>query len=197
MIKQIAQFIPQQALSYCEQLWLDTPFIFKIKNKRATKLGDYRYNPADKSHTITINNDLNPYAFLITYLHEVAHLRTFLTYGRKVSPHGAEWKHSFKLLTLPILHDGVFPHDVLQTLARYIKNPKASSCNDHQLQQILNSYDEAPTGIYLTEIPLGQIFKLGKRAFKKESLRRTRFLCQEVTSGRKYLISKSAMVELI
>ncbi len=187
--------VPNEAVSYCFDLWDVHRFTFKVKTKRATKLGDYKYNPSDKSHKITVNNDLNTYSFLITYLHEVAHLVTYKQFGRKVMPHGQEWKVNFKNLTLPMLSTAVFPDDVLRKLANYIKNPKASSCNDHQLMKALNAYGNTE-GTFLSDVAPGATFKFGARAFKKETLRRTRFVCQEVSTGRRYLISRSALVEL-
>jgi SprT protein len=191
--KILLNHIPLEALDYCTQLWTEQPFNFKTKNKRATKLGDYRYLPTDKSHNISINNDLNPYSFLVTYLHEVAHQRAFVKYGRRIKPHGIEWKMTFKDITLPLLNPSVFPDDVLRKLARYMKDPKASSCNDHSLMRVLKEYDKLES-TFLGDLQKGQVFKLGTRAFKKEDLRRTRFVCQEVSTGRKYLISKSAVV---
>ncbi|QSE98634.1 SprT-like domain-containing protein [Fulvivirga lutea] len=190
----LSKFIPEPAVNYCYELWVNYDFKLSIKKKRQSKLGDYKYDPRTKKHYITVNNDLNPYSFLITYIHEVAHLVTFKTHGRKVSPHGAEWKNEFKRLMLPLLNTSIFPDDVLRSLANYLKNPKASSCNDHALTKMLSKYDQT-NGVFLDEIPQGEVFKLGKRKFKKESLRRTRFVCVEIPSGRKYLISKSALVE--
>jgi SprT protein len=189
----LQKHIPADAVDHCIELWDEFPFKFNIKAKRATKLGDYRYDPKNKSHTISINNDLNTYSFLITYLHEVAHLITFHEYGRKVKPHGIEWKAIFKKISLPILNTQVFPDEILRKLANYLKNAKASSCNDHNLMRALKIYDNNES-IFLSDISVGEIFNFGSRAFKKESLRRTRFVCQEVSSGRKYLISKSAVV---
>jgi SprT protein len=192
----LAAHVPEAAVDYCYNLWEVHKFIFKVKAKRATKLGDYKYNPSDKSHKITVNNDLNSYSFLITYLHEVAHLITYKQFGRKVLPHGTEWKSNFKSITLPMMTTAVFPDDVLRKLANYIKNPKASSCNDHHLMKALNAYEENDS-TFLSDVAIGAAFKLGARAFKKESLRRTRFVCQEISTGRKYLISRTALVELI
>ena len=54
-------------------------------------------------YQITINNDLNKYRFLITLIHEMAHLVTFKDMPRS-KPHGKEWKINFQRLMLPFLH---------------------------------------------------------------------------------------------
>ena len=68
--------VPDDAVHYCLELWTSIPFNFKVKNNRTTKLGDYRYDRRNGAHSITVNMDLNEYSFLITYIHEVAHLLT-------------------------------------------------------------------------------------------------------------------------
>lgn len=194
-IKNLLQdHLPAEAVSYCFELWQSHPFHFKLKKSRNSKLGDYRYNPKDKSHTITLNHDLNKYSFLVTYIHEVAHLVTYLEFGKKVSPHGKEWKSNFKRLFIPMLNNEVLPDSVLRTLASHLKNPKASSCADPALYRTLSQFDEEPK-VFLSDITVGSSFKLGNRIFRKEKLRRTRYVCEEIKTGRKYLISKSAQVK--
>ncbi|MEM9300004.1 MAG: SprT-like domain-containing protein [Bacteroidota bacterium] len=190
------RFLPPTTVDFSLSLWQKHNFTLKIKNKRSTKLGDYRYDPRTSQHTISINNDLNPYAFLITYLHEVAHLITFKKYKRRVLPHGKEWKEAFKNLMRPVVMNDVFPEPLKTSVIKYMRNPKASSCNDHNLTLALSHYDTQPSNS-LHQLAAGELFRLGKRTFKKESLRRTRYVCQEVKTGRKYLISKTARVEPI
>lgn len=193
----LSPYVPDAALDYCSSLHSKFQFRLIIKNKRLTKLGDYKFDPRTGTHSISINNDLNPYSFLITYIHEVAHHATMLKFGRKVKPHGPEWKNEFKLLMLPILNHSVFPDELLRKIAAYLKNPKASSCNDHTLTKALSVYDNRNGQVFLSEIAHESRFQLGKRAFKKRELRRTRFLCEEIKTGKKYLISKSALVNAI
>ncbi len=178
------------------KLWQHHGFVFRIKRKRATKLGDYKYDPRSRKHTITVNNDLNPYSFLITYIHEVAHLVTYKKHKRSVPPHGREWKNSFKELMIPLLNTTVFPQELLKHVVHYLRNPSASSCNDHNLTMALAGYDTNRSTV-LQDIELGSLFRLGKRTFKKEALKRTRYICLEVKSGKRYLISKSASVDKV
>ncbi len=190
----ITRFIPDESVSYCCHLWQKFPFHLKITPPRKSKLGDYRYDPGKRQHYITVNSDLNRYAFLVTYLHEVAHLITFQKYGRKASPHGKEWKAVFSHLLEPVIRRQMVPEDVLDALAAYMLNPKASSCSDANLTKTLGNYDQDPKK-YLDDIPLGEVFRFQDRLFKKGNLRRTRYVCSEVKSGRQYLISKHAEIK--
>ncbi|MFK7951428.1 MAG: SprT-like domain-containing protein [Ekhidna sp.] len=188
------KFIPENAVSYCNKLYQKLGFEFKVKKARQTKLGDYRFDPRLNKHTITINNDLNPYAFLVTYLHEVAHLIAFKQYKRTIQPHGKEWKRSFKEIAEPMLDESIFPKQVLSALKSYFKNPKASSCSDPVLYQILKQFDLPSDNVLLKDIPIGSSFTFNKRAFTKLEKKRTRSLCIEIDSQRKYMISDLAEV---
>ena len=48
-----------------------------VAKERKSILGDYRHRTHGKNHRISVNGNLNKYAFLITLLHELAHLLTF------------------------------------------------------------------------------------------------------------------------
>jgi len=189
------KFVPTESVEYCVKLYERLGFEFKIKKARQTKLGDYRFNPKSNRHTITINNDLNPYAFLVTYLHEVGHLIAFKTYGRAIQPHGREWKKSFKDVSEPMLTSAIFPKEVLTALKKYFKNPKASSCSDPALYQILKQFDEPSSKILLKDISNGETFMFNNKQYRKIEKKRTRSICQELISKRKYLISDLAEVE--
>ena len=189
------KYFPGAALSYCLRLWKEGNFHFKITRKRQSKLGDYRFSP-DKGHQITVNQDLNPYAFLITYLHEVAHYQVQTTYKRRKAPHGKEWKTAFRNLVLPVMNEGIFPTALLRSLENYMDNPKASSCADPNLTQALRQYNPAhQQQPLLDELPVGAVFGFQGRQFRKVEKRRTRVLCEEVKTRRRYLISAIAEVE--
>lgn len=188
------RFVPAEAVTYCHKLYEYFGFEFKIKKSRQTKLGDYRYDRKTKKHTITINNDLNPYAFLVTYIHEVAHLVTFDEHGRKASPHGIEWKTSFIKVMKPILNEAVFPENVLLALQNYFKNPKASSCSDPHLYNVLRQFDAPSAFVPLSKIKIGETFTFNEKAYLKLEKKRTRSLCEQVENKRKYLIAEIAPV---
>ena len=143
--KEILQsYIPEPSLDIMADWILHFNFNLKITENRASKLGDYRA-PVNKSrHLITINHNLNKYSFLITLVHEIAHLTTFEKFKaarRRVLPHGEEWKTEYKNLMRYFLRSEIFPEDVMKALNDYMKNPAASSCADENLLRVLRKYD--------------------------------------------------------
>ncbi|SHN14901.1 hypothetical protein SAMN04488057_10870 [Cyclobacterium lianum] len=190
--------VPEKAIPYCYSLWEEEPFQFEITRSRISKLGDFRYRRGHEIQKITINHDLNPYQFLITFVHEVAHHRVFSQYsGKGIKPHGAEWKRTFRFLMAPLLHNQVFPMDVLVPLRLYINNPKASTGADYFLMKELKKYDipaGADPAVLLGDLKPGAHFDLRSRVFEKLETRRSRVLCREVATGRNYLISRHAEV---
>lgn len=187
--------VPQASVAYSHTLWQQSPFRLKLTKSRQTKVGDFSCKHNSTHVQITLNHDLNPYLFLLTYVHEVAHLRVFLTHGMRAEAHGTEWKNCFKQLLAPLLEDSTFPAEILHELRRHMVNPKASSFADISLTKTLRAYDKnSHATALLSAIPEGSIFKLQGRYFKKGQLRRTRVLCLEVKSKRNYLVPMEAQV---
>lgn len=193
--KLFAKYVPEKAADYCFSLWKELEFDFRITKNRQSKYGDYRYDPGSDTHSISVNHDQNVYAFLVTYIHEVAHKLTHDLYKNRVSPHGKEWKLQFKKLMIPMLREDIFPMDILGPLARHMKNPKATSTSDAKLFEALRKYDENNTNILLKDIELGQKFLFRKKVYIKLESRRTRALCELTITQRKYLISEAAPVQ--
>ncbi len=189
----LKRYVPEAALSGVTGLILQYGFHLKITRPRNTKLGDYRAPHGGKGHRITVNGNLNQYAFLMVFLHELAHLIVQEKHGRKVLPHGKEWKYYFRELTLPYLNPDVFPPALLRVVAHHMKNPKASTSGDPQLTKALRMYDDGDIAKTVDDIALGQQFMLKNgRIFKKGEKQRTRHKCVELSSGKNYLVSGSA-----
>ena len=189
--------LPENAVPYCVQLWEENPFHFFVKPPRNTKLGDFRYRKDQSIQTITLNSDLNPYQFLLTFVHEVAHLKAFARFGTRHMPHGSEWKALFKQLLEPLLIETIFPRDILVPLKLHMKNPSASSARDLFLMKEMSKYDtkslEDPS-FFLADLAPQSNFLLAGRKFKKGETRRTRILCEELETGKKFLVSRLAKV---
>lgn len=187
--------VPTAAVEYCLNLWKATPFELKVSRSRQTKVGDFTSRGTRRHPRITLNNDLNAYQFLLTYVHEVAHLHVYLKHGNRVDPHGEEWRTTFTELMIPMLWENVFPEEILHELRRHMINPMASSFSDPRLTQVMRKFDHnADKFVVLSEVPEGSIFTFQKRQFIKGKLRRTRVLCREVKSKRDYLVPADALV---
>jgi hypothetical protein len=193
----LKDFLPEQALPHVLELLKHDHLVIKIKNERKTRHGDYSKLPNNK-HQITINANLNPYRFLITLIHEIAHFEAYQNYGRFIKPHGMEWKRTFQHLMLPFLNPQIFPNQLLPLLAKHFKNPKASSDTDAPLALALKQFDGINDKTYVFEVPLGTHFKLyNGKVFQRGTKRVKRYECIEIKTGRLYLFNPNAEVELL
>ncbi len=203
----LAPHLPEAALNYCVGLWQRHGFELRIVRPRRTRLGDFTKKPRERPR-ITLNADLNPYGFLITYLHEVAHHVAYTAFPRnRIAPHGREWKEAFEELLQPVLNERCFPADILTPLKRYAVNPKASTGSDVTLVLALAKYNTAETQpseeseansnkktlLHLSE---GINFVFQQREFTRGPLRRTRVLCFEKVSKRRYTIPAHVLVQV-
>lgn len=188
--KEILQdYIPEESVLAVLDFLNISNVQLKITKSRSTKLGDYRPPIRSKFHRISINHDLNKYHFLITLIHEFAHLNTWEAYNRKVKPHGKEWKQTYRELMAPYLNETVFPEDILNILFKFLKNPTSSSV-DTELTKKLREYDTGKAYFTLEELPDDSIFKIHNGIiFKKLERIRKRYKCKRMDNNRIYLIS--------
>ncbi|WP_341228147.1 SprT-like domain-containing protein [uncultured Arcticibacterium sp.] len=197
----LSKKVPSAALEYCTNLWEEAPFSFSISKTRSSCLGNYKFQ--NGHHTISVNHDLNPYNFLITYIHEVAHQRVFIKYQKNIkkrpAPHGKEWKTNFQHLMIPLLNEAVFPLEILKPLAAHMLNPAASSTRDAKLMKAIKAFNKGDLSevVYLENVPNGQSFIFKNRKFQKIEKRRTRALCLDLETKRKYTIPLMAEIEVL
>lgn len=190
-------YIPPAAKILCSQLLDQHPVQLKVVKKRKTKHGDFRKLASGKTQ-ITVNENENPYRFLITLLHEMAHHIAFETYGFRIAPHGKEWKSTFREIAQPFLNPAIFPAPLLSCFTVHLKQPKASSDTDFHLGLALKAHDPVTHKKAIFELAADAKFKLDNgRVFQKGAQRRKRFLCKEVSSGKTYLFQPNAEVEQI
>ena len=193
----LIKYTPEKAVPLVIYLINEHKINLKIVNQRQTKHGDFRTFPNGQTQ-ITVNNNLNKYQFLLTLIHEIAHLEAFSKFGRHIKPHGAEWKRTFQHLMLPFINPQVFPEAILPVVAKHFINPKASSDTDVQLALALKLLDAPNNKSFIFEVPLHQTFKIHNgRVFKKGAKRRTRHECVEVKTGKTYLFNANAEVEIL
>lgn len=193
----LKKYLPEQSVTIIAQWIVEYDFKLKIKRERSTRLGDYTSPHNGLNHTITVNHNLNKFSFLITLVHEVAHLITYNQYKNSVAPHGREWKKSFQILMEPFLNTEIFPLEIFAALRNYMQNPAATSCTDTRLLRVLKLHDESTGLLFLERIPSDSLFVYnGSKLFKKGETVRKRIKCVEVKSGTVYLFNPLAEVEL-
>ena len=198
--KILEKYIPAKAVPLIVRWIYEYDFKLKITRERNSKLGDYR-PPIDRpNHLITINHNLNPFSFLVTLVHEIAHLTCYCKFRNSVLPHGHEWKSEYKKHLSYFLSKEIFPDDVLFSLMAHLENPGASSCSDHNLLKVLRRYDknkEHMQLVFLEKLPYRtKFFYNGTRLFEKGLKIRTRYKCTEVSTGNQYLFHALAEVQL-
>lgn len=195
-IKILSKYIPEAAAPLIAKWIDDYKCDFKISKTRSTKFGDYTPPQKGNGHKISVNYNLNVYAFLVTTVHEFAHLYTWNQHQRKVLPHGAEWKSNFKKMMQPFFELDVFPPDLKKVLVNYLQNPAASSCSDISLFKALNQHNLNSHPVFTVEsLPLNSLFEFNQgRVFKKIEIIKKRYKCIEVKTGLVYLFSPLAEV---
>jgi len=190
-LEYLRRFIPeesaQKALDYLNYYKVH----LTITRERKTILGDYRHATSNESHRISVNGTLNKYSFLITLIHELAHLIAFIKYGNRIQAHGREWKSVYRDMLTDFLQLPVFPEDVRRALNDSLHNLPASSCADEPLMRVLRNYDTKKEGHLLVEqVAEGKLFDIGQgRIFRKGKKLRKRYQCLEIKTGKLYLFS--------
>jgi SprT protein len=195
-MEELLSYIPKAAHIQIESFLRNMDVNIIVTKQRLTKHGDFRFH-SNKKPIITVNNSLNPYRFLITLLHELAHFKVSRQFGNRVKPHGLEWKRAFQETLLPFLNPTIFPEPICTILAKHMKNPKASSDRDFDLVMALKKYDEQNEQQYIFEIQDGVTFSISNgRRFVKIKKRRKRIECKEIETGRIYLFSPHAEIQI-
>ena len=205
MKRALLPHVPESAVGFIVSWLLENNVQLRIARTRSSKLGDYRPAIPGNIPKISVNNSLNPYSFLITLVHEMAHHAVFscverhnyasLSKKKRPKPHGNEWKSAYRNLISPLLQTSVFPNDILHVLKEYFENPRASSKADQNLSRILKKYDVPDDREVLENLPLDTIFLLpnGRKFQKKEKIR-TRYRCQCLRTRKMYLFNPLAEV---
>ena len=184
--------LPENTHGYVASLLAVYPVDVRLSRPRRTKLGDHRAPTVlRRRHRISVNDDLNPYAFLTTLLHEIAHAATWVSHRgriRRVRPHGSEWKAEFERILLPVVAGRMLPDDVGAALSRAMRSPAAATCSDRDLMLALARYDAVEPGLVFVEsLAVGTIFRTdGGRMFRLGPKLRSRYRCIEQRTGCEY-----------
>lgn len=168
-----------------------------VTKARKSVLGDYRHAGLGANHKITVNGNLNKYEFLITLLHELAHLLCFEQFRNRVEAHGKEWKNIYSALLAQFIQLQIFPIDIQKSLQKTLLNPAATANGETALLLVLRKYDAVKKEghSFVAHLSEGTLFEsLKGRIFKRGKKRRIRIECVEVATGQVY--SFSALTEV-
>jgi hypothetical protein len=195
LLEQLTKRLPEnKAIAILEYLKQNNCQL-RIVKVRKTKKGDFRTNGTN--HRISINDEGNQFRFLLTLVHEVAHLKTFIEFGRNAKPHGNAWKANMRLLFNLWELEEEFSEcpTLLEAILSEKNNPKACSGVDYALEKALMSFDLEQFNL-LQDIELNEVFMFNNKRFRKLKNRRTRALCLNLHNGKQYTLSLAAGVEL-
>ena len=197
----LAAFLPENSFKQVIDFIHHYKVHITISRQRKSVLGDYKHSGVwGTNHRISVNGNLNKYEFLITFLHELAHLLTYEQHRNKVEPHGKEWKNHYSRLLIDFVRQNIFPADIEKALQKSISNPSATANGETELLLVLRNYDEVKRKGYHNIINLteGTIFQTENgKIFRKGALRRKRFECVEIKTGLHYIFSPISEVRVI
>lgn len=198
----LARHLPSSAVETVYRFVSENKVYLRITPTRTSKLGDYRCpSPQHPFHEISVNGDLPEYLFLMVLLHEMAHLKTFVAYGRSVQPHGHEWQEQYRQLLIQYFNEGHFPAETYPLFKSYTTRIPLNHAAGQKLEQALKHHGMTENEVQqttLNDLPLGSCFRLKSqpdRVFINLGKRRTRHLCSDKKTGRQYLVNGAAEVE--
>jgi hypothetical protein len=171
-----------------------------VTKARKSVLGDYRHPVLGANHKITVNGNLNKYEFLITLLHELAHLLCFEQFKNRVDAHGKEWKNIYSKLLVEFIQLQIFPTDIKKSLQKTLLNPAATANGETKLLLVLRNYNvvKKEGHAFVANLAEGTLFEsLKGRIFRRGKKRRIRIECVEIATGHVYSFSAITEVKVI
>ncbi len=191
----IAPHLPEKWAEPIHTILAATPILVRVVRRRKSKHGDHRVTVSRGYSVITVNASGNPWQFVLTLLHEIAHAHVAHQCAHRAAPHGREWKHAFRQLLRDHLH--LFPSDLTDAVSDYSRDPLYSSDSHTALAAALRRHDTLDLRPTVQELSPGQMFSLnGKTVMTKERLLRTWFQCR-TTDGRIFRVSPTARVHAL
>ena len=191
-ISLLEKYLPNHSLPYLKKWFSDYSIHIKITKGRNSKLGDYR-KMIDKSHQITINSTLQPQLFFFVLTHELAHLLAFENFGNRISPHGAEWKETFRTMLLESV--SIYDEDLKPIILKFLKAPKANFMASPELVRYFHIEDYEDESSYIEDLEIRNRFMYRKQTYIIEEKLKKNYLCTQLDTGKKYIFKPLARVE--
>lgn len=191
-IQSLEKYLPQNALLYLRKWFSDYSIHIKVTRNRNSKLGDYR-KLRDNSHEISINSTLAPQLFFFVLTHELAHLIAFEKFGRKISPHGNEWKYTFREMLLESAD--VYDEDLKPIITKFSRSPKANFMASPDLVKYFHIDNQNDDEVFIEKLSKGENFIYREQKYLLEGLIKKNYLCMNLATGRKYSFKPLARVK--
>ncbi|MGB1032419.1 MAG: hypothetical protein ACPGWM_07380 [Flavobacteriales bacterium] len=165
----------------------------KLSRSRQSKWGDFKaMRNGTGTPDISVNSDLTPPAFLITFVHEWAHYMVWKNHS-SAKAHGIEWKTNFISLMSPFLNEHCFEKQLLPVVKTYFNNPSAAISSAPALYHALAPPSDSQVAVQ--ELKIGDHFSFRGKLYKRLEKRRTRIKCELVGQKKIYLFSQNALVQ--
>ena len=191
-ITNLEKYLPENTLPFLKT-WFGEHYIhIKITKARNSKLGDYRKMP-DKSHQITINSTLQPQLFFFVLTHELAHLLAFENFGNRISPHGSEWKNTFRTMLLESI--SIYSEDLKPIILKFSKEPKANFMSSPDFVKYFHIENYEDETSYIEDLETEDRFIYRKQTYIIEGKRKKNYICLNLDNGKRYIFKPLARVE--
>lgn len=162
-----------------------------ITRDRHSKLGDYCRKRGD-IHQITINSTLDPELFFFVLTHELAHLTAFEKYGRRIAPHGPEWKQTYREMLLESI--SVYDTELKPLILHYARSPKANFMAAPALVKYFEQFTLGMHESFVEELRSGDHFSYRQSEYRLEHKIKKNYLCLRLSDSKKYIFRPLAKV---
>lgn len=193
-LDKLEDHLPAGAMVYIRKWAGGNRMCIDLRNRRHTKLGDYRYETEKQIHRITVDRTLKPEIFFFVLTHEIAHMSVRDLFGREIKPHGKEWKSVFGGMLMESIR--IYKSENRPFILRHAQNPRATIGADRHLYTQFFLSEEEHT-LMIQNLNEKQKFKLGKKIFQKGEKRKIRYICKELKTGKLYLVNGQAVADEI
>ena len=194
----LVPYLGEEAALFIDNQTKGLKFHLKVSKPRDSKFGDYFPSVKNKPQRITVNGNLDKYSFLITFLHELAHLIIQEKIKHKCNPHGNEWKAEFtKLLNLAVNNE-LFPDKISLLIKKlYIEKQRFTHTSRVKILNAIYKELNIQIPVRLENISINSIVVLpnGMKIIKLNQ-QRTRCLCRDLNNNKLYFVNNLIEVKL-